>query len=385
MGFFGEGDLAMTVPPKTEMLGIYPANYHEARDLFRQAAQDLGAHLENHVVLSGAEYGGDLTIDVAVVGVEDPTWSLVVSSGLHGVEGFFGSALQTAYLRQVQRQDVIDSKGQLVLIHAINPFGFFALRRVNEDNVDLNRNFLVTGETYSGSSQLYKDLDDFLNPASPPHQFDGYLVKALWNIGRFGYSKLKQIVAEGQYDYPKGIFFGGHKTAQSTAIIETHILRWARGRHVVHLDFHTGLGKRGKYKLLVPGKRSQTDLTYYSTFLGPEIEHLGSDRGIAYKTKGDFGQYVLSISGTTDYHFFFAEFGTYSGIRVLKALRTENQAFFFSSQPSVRERARAELLERFCPRSPVWRQSVANQGLKLLQAAEKMASLLGSRAMPDGT
>jgi hypothetical protein len=162
------------------MLGIYPATYHEARDLFRQATQDLGAHLENHVVLNGAEYGGDLTIDVAVVGVEDPTWSLVVSSGLHGVEGFFGSALQTAYLRQVQRQDVIDSKGQLVLIHAINPFGFFALRRVNEDNVDLNRNFLVTGETYSGSPQLYKDLDDFLNPASPPHQFDGYLIKALW-------------------------------------------------------------------------------------------------------------------------------------------------------------------------------------------------------------
>ncbi len=102
--FFGEGDLAMIVPPKTEMLRIYPANYHEARDLFRRAAQDLGAHLENHVVLSGAEYGGDLTIDVAVVGVEDPTWSLVLSSGLHGVEGFFGSALQTAYLRRIRRQ-----------------------------------------------------------------------------------------------------------------------------------------------------------------------------------------------------------------------------------------------------------------------------------------
>jgi hypothetical protein len=175
-------------------------------------------------------------------------------------------------MQQVHRQDVIDSKGQLVLIHAINPFGFFALRRV----------------------------------------------------------------AEGQYDYPKGIFFGGHKTARCTAIIETNILRWARGRHVVHLDLHSGLGKHGKYKLLVPGKRSQTDLAYYSKFLGPEIEHLGSDRGIAYKTKGDFGQYVLSISETTDYHFFFAEFGTYSGICVLKALRTENQAFFFSPQLSVR-------------------------------------------------
>src|SRR5262249_61302057 len=96
-----------------------------------------------------------------------------------------------------------------------------------------------------------------------------------------------KIVAKGHSNNPKEIFFGEKKPAQPTAIIETHILRWARGRHVVHLDFHTGLGKRGKYKLLVPGKRSQTDLTYYSTFLGPKIEHLGSDRGISYKTKGD--------------------------------------------------------------------------------------------------
>ena len=210
-----------------------------------------------------------------------------------------------------------------------------------------------------------------MNPASPPHQFDGYLVKSLWNIGRFGYSKLKQIVAEGQYDYPKGIFFGGHKTEQSTAIIETNILRWARGRHVVHLDLHSGLGEHGKYKLLASGKRSQIDLEYYSKFLGLEIEHLGSDRSIAYKTKGDFGQYVLSISGSTDYHFFYAEFGTYPGIRVLKALRTENQAFFFSSQLSVRERAAAELLEGFCPGSSVWRKSVANQVYSLSELPRK--------------
>ena len=38
-------------------------------------------------------------------------------------------------------------------IHALNPFGFAWLRRVNEDNVDLNRNF-----------------QDFLSPAFPPSQ-----------------------------------------------------------------------------------------------------------------------------------------------------------------------------------------------------------------------
>jgi|SRR6266571_7541361 len=89
--------LAMT--PKTETLTAYPANYHEARDAFRRAAQELNAQIETHVVLSGAEYGGDLTIDVALVGVANPDWSLVLSSGLHGIEGFFGSAIQTAYMR----------------------------------------------------------------------------------------------------------------------------------------------------------------------------------------------------------------------------------------------------------------------------------------------
>jgi hypothetical protein len=258
------------------------------------------------------------------------------------------------------------------------------LRRVNEENIDLNRNFLVSGESYSGTSQLYRDLDSFLNPASPPRQFDGYLLKALWYICRFGYSQLKQIVAEGQYDFPKGIFFGGHNVARSTAIIQTNILRWAQGRHVIHLDLHSGLGKHGKFKLLIPGKRSQTELKLYSTFLGPELETLGSDQGIAYKTKGDFGRFVLSIAQAIDYHFFFAEFGTYSGIRVLRALRTENQAHFFSPKTSaVSERARVELLECFCPVLPLWRESVAKEGIELIQAAERMARCFAERQTLD--
>jgi Protein of unknown function (DUF2817) len=108
-----------------------------------------------------------------------------------------------------------------------------------------------------------------------------------------------------------------------------------QGRHVVHLDLHSGLGKHGKFKLLVPGKRSQTELKHYSTFLGPEIELLGDDHGIAYKTKGDFGHFMLSIAQTIDYHFFLAEFGTYSGIRVLRALRAENQAHFSAQKAAL--------------------------------------------------
>ena len=56
----------------------------------------------------------------------------------------------------------------LLMIHALNPFGMAHLRRVNEDNVDLNRNFLLAGEQFRGSPQRYRDLDPLLNPPTPP-------------------------------------------------------------------------------------------------------------------------------------------------------------------------------------------------------------------------
>ena len=41
-----------------------------------------------------------MTIDVASSATEDADNVLVISSGLHGVEGFFGSAVQTMVLEQ---------------------------------------------------------------------------------------------------------------------------------------------------------------------------------------------------------------------------------------------------------------------------------------------
>ena len=38
----------------------------------------------------------------------------------------------------------------VVLIHAINPFGYAWHRRFNENNVDINRNFLLAEEAYVG-------------------------------------------------------------------------------------------------------------------------------------------------------------------------------------------------------------------------------------------
>src|SRR6185503_8493082 len=130
--------------------------------------------------------------------------ALVHSSGLHGVEGFAGSAIQ---LQLLDNLPALAPDTALVLVHILTPYGMAWLRRVNENNVDLNRNFRGD-EPYSGAPPAYAKLNSFLNPASPPSA-DLYYAKAVFLILRYGMAALKQSVVGGQYEYPKGLFFGG--------------------------------------------------------------------------------------------------------------------------------------------------------------------------------
>ena len=91
----------------------------------------------------------------------------------------------------------------LVLIHALNPYGFAWVRRANEENVDLNRNFLLAGEPYAGSPARYAALDALLNPKHPPRRLDLFRLRAMASILRHGMPQLKQAVAGGQYDFPQ--------------------------------------------------------------------------------------------------------------------------------------------------------------------------------------
>lgn len=223
---------------------LYSPNYAAARRRFRDLALAANARIEQHPInILGREHGS-LTIDVAIIGCDEPSWSVVLSSGIHGIEGFFGSALQCTWLEQLTTKGITLENGNIVLIHAVNPYGFESLRRTNEHNVDLNRNFLMSHEDYHGAPNGYETLNGFLNPSSPPSSFEPFLLKALWKLWRMGLPALKNSIAGGQYEFPRGLFFGGHGREQSTVIIQDGIERWIVGaRDIVHLDFHSGLGQ----------------------------------------------------------------------------------------------------------------------------------------------
>ena len=117
----------------------FAPDYFAARERFRGAAARAGCDVEAHPILARGPHGEELTVDVAVVPAADPACTLVISSGIHGVEGFLGSAIQC---RLLEEWSAAPPPIRCVLVHALNPFGFAWRRRVNETNVDLNRNLL---------------------------------------------------------------------------------------------------------------------------------------------------------------------------------------------------------------------------------------------------
>src|SRR6476469_1023816 len=126
-----------------DLRSAFAADYREAREKFSAAAAARNLAVEPHVHPAARGLAGEeLAIDVAVAGDIEDNALLVVSSAMHGVEGFCGSGCQVALLQDDVVQAALARRGvALAVVHAVNPHGFSHLRRTNEDNVDLNRNF----------------------------------------------------------------------------------------------------------------------------------------------------------------------------------------------------------------------------------------------------
>ena len=120
----------------------FAPSYARARVLFLEGAAAAGMAIQSHNHPLPGRDGETLAMDVALDGPADASKLLIVSSACHGVEGFCGSGIQVFATHDADWRAHARAAGVSVLyIHALNPHGFSHLRRVTEDNVDLNRNF----------------------------------------------------------------------------------------------------------------------------------------------------------------------------------------------------------------------------------------------------
>lgn len=349
-------------------LPFYSPDYLTARDAFCAAARRLEWELESYPLAGLAGPAGEtLAVDVALSTTRPTAKTLVLSSGLHGVEGHFGSAVILQLLERWLAEPSSLSNLRVVILHSLNPFGFAWSRRFDQDNIDPNRNFLLPGEDYVGSPDGYAQLDRILNPRRTASAFDLFPLQALSSILQLGLPALQQAIAAGQYDFPRGLFYGGAGPSSVQRLMAAHLGRWLAGSEaVMHLDFHTGLGRWGTDQLLIDYPLTAEQTAQLTTWFGAGSFQTNDSASRAYSARGDFGHWCAARSLARNYIYACAEFGTYSPYRVLSGLRAENQAYHWG-QPGDRTTlaAKQRLRELFCPASPAWRRGALERGTEL--------------------
>ena len=149
------------------------------------------------------------------------------------------------------------------MIHAANPWGFAHLRRVDENNIDVNRNFLNSLPSRPVSHPQYAELDPVINPRSAPGTVSEirYWLSAGKLIARNrGIEKLFKPIAEGQYDFPQGMFFGGFDVGESCNLLQDLIFSYSADvDRVTLLDIHSGLGPSATATLIGNSNRMAAD------------------------------------------------------------------------------------------------------------------------------
>ncbi|MCO4745299.1 MAG: DUF2817 domain-containing protein [Proteobacteria bacterium] len=362
---------------RTPLAASFSPDYTSARARFRAGALALGCQMASWPVDQKGPDGQELTIDLAILGDPNPKRAVIVSSGLHGVEGFFGSAVQAALLEETLGGFHPGPGTAVIFLHALNPFGFAWVRRVNEENMDLNRNFLRSDEQYTGAPDGYAELDPLLNPPSPPPAFELFLPRVGWMILRQGMPALKNAVAGGQYEFPQGLFFGGHSPSKTAQVLDAELPKLLGGcERVVHVDFHTGLGKRSTYKLFVDHEWGSDGAEALAKAFGADVvEPWEPEEGVSYAIRGGMGSWCKARFPNMTYDVLAAEFGTTHVVNVIRALRDENRAWQWGKRDDVASiRATAALREAFAPGDPEWRHACVEQAVHVVEQAIEVIS-----------
>ena len=328
--------------------------YQQARDKFLAACATRRLavrHYRNHAV-KGAE-GEALYTDIAVIGDPDAKRVLIISSGAHGVEGYCGSALQ-AYALDRGLSEPIAGDCVCYLVHGINPYGFSHYRRTNEDNVDLNRNFIDFTQPLPENPDYlnYREFVARFRRTAGPHSVTEAIAAY---IDRHGESEYQKAVTTGQYIDETAIYFGGKQATWSNVTWRKFLARTiAHASHVIHIDIHTGLGPRGKQTLIYTTDPSKPAFTMAcecygkNSILVPGNELTPNVNG---PLSASFNKYRdnMQVIGVAP------EFGTVPLTEMLDTLIDENSAWYADSgNPADRKGIIDRMRHCFCPDDTDW-------------------------------
>jgi predicted deacylase len=343
---------------------FFSPDYFTARAAFRACARAATGESLSCTIRAVGPRGESLSIDGTYIDGASPRRLVVITSGIHGVEGYAGSALQQLWLSEFAERRPAETS--FLLVHALNPFGFAHGRRVNEHNVDLNRNALASFPGPANPS--YRALNAWLNPASPVPRVDDFLWPGLPLLWRHGRAALTQAVAGGQYEFPEGLFYGGAAREESLAVLTSWLeqARFADAEQVWHFDLHTGLGKYGQYQLLLEEPVGSSAFAEWVRGFGACVKSDHPSDKTHYSAHGVLQALTQRVLTKARVMAATVEFGTLRPAAMLRILRAENRLHHHGAVSAKHAgRVRAAMVEAFAPRDPAWRKAVIAGGREI--------------------
>lgn len=351
----------------------FSRNYTEARERFIQAAAEARSSHDRRVCAARGPSDEELSMDTAWLGDESASGVLVTISGTHGVEGFFGSGVQVEWLRRASQERLPD-RVAVLHIHAVNPYGFAWLRRTNENNIDINRNWVDFSQPPK-SSVLYEQIAAELCPSDWSEATQAQTRQRLnaW-IGQWGpsgFAMYQKAVTEGQWKYPRGLFYGGQDISWSRQAL-TDILqsRLSGAERVCVLDFHTGLGPFGYAEPIIGVPRSDAKFERAKSWIGAGLRSLFGDGSASAEIQGDSLTALQGLLPHAQVDAIALECGIKPVLEVEAALRAESWLHGYGDPRSIEGRRISERLRGvFHSEDPLWQGMALGQGLSACKAA----------------
>lgn len=371
----------------------FALDYATMRHRFLAAARAAGAALSEHIHPLHGPDGTTIATDVALIGQADAAKLMVLISGTHGVEGAYGSACQTAWLAQKANWALPDDTAVL-MVHLINPWGTAWSRRVNEDNVDLNRNFIdwtTRPPVNPGYAELHSAL---VVPAlEGPERIAADDALAEQTRAK-GQTKISSIIEAGQYDFPDGLFYGGDAPVWSNRVLAAILAQFGqRAAQVIVFDLHTGAGPYGYPALLSVSPVDHPGLAWGAQIFGPAMGQVITGQtsttttGIAATATGYVSNFVREAMPQARVLPLVMECGTLSSAEMQRRVVEDNWLHLFGKLGSDRaQRIKSELVQGFIPQDESWQQICLATSLRhfdnALSALKKVEALPRTAAAP---
>lgn len=365
-----------------DLRAAFAATYAEARDKFHAAARAHALPVERHVhpQARGAE-GEELSVDVAVLGDPGASALLVLTSGMHGVEGFCGSGCQVALLGDDAVLSAVRQGGVAVLFHhAVNPYGFSHIRRTNEDNIDLNRNFRDF-RAASPPNDAYASVHSMIVPETwPPGDANAAAIETY--LAKHGATKLQAAISSGQGEFADGLFYAGRAPAWSNVVLRDVLRRHGANRQrLAWIDFHTGLGPWGHGEKIFSGPDDAAMLARAKAWYGIDVTTFYDGSSTSAALTGVSFNAAIESCPHAEYTGIALEYGTESFGDVLQALRAEQ---WLANHPGTDAATHAAIKRRmrdaFHDDSEAWKAVVYGQARVAVLQALRALRLTAARS-----